>query len=301
MVNLGVDLGNGYVKFRGKKFASRIKLGRVANFGKKREDIYQVNYNGIDYVVGDGEYFTTGNRYFTDDYKISLLTSVALSSKDPVIDVNICVGLPIIKYMSEVKDKFEKYLNNLNVEKIKVNNEEKIINIKSAVVFVEGALVVLTKDNQSILTIDIGAGTVNIIQWENQEPVKFDTKDKSFYNLYSKIAKHLRDTGRGSVSSEYIEKHLGEDEIIINQKKVDIRDTHKIIEKHVTELASEIESYFDISNVSKIKLMGGGALPTFKYWKEIYNDGVELVDDSQFINSKIYDKVLEMSAVADEK
>lgn len=301
MVNLGVDLGNGYVKFRGKKFASRIKLGRVANFGKKREDIYQVNYNDIDYVVGDGEYFTTGNRYFTDDYKICLLTAAALSSKDPVIDVNICVGLPIIKYMSEVKDKFEKYLNNLNVEKVKINGEEKIINIKSAVVFVEGALVVLTKDNQSILTIDIGAGTVNIIQWENQEPVKFDTKDKSFYNLYSKIAKHLRDTGRGSVSSEYIEKHLGEDEIIINQKKVDIRDTHKIIEKHVTELASEIESYFDISNVSKIKLMGGGALPTFKYWKAIYNNGVELVDDSQFINSKIYDKVLEMSAVADEK
>ena len=299
-MKIGIDLGNGYVKFKNQKFASRIKLGRVANFGKKRKEIYPVSYNGIEYVVGDGEYFTTSNRYFTDDYKICLLTAIALSSDEPVIDANVCVGLPIVKYMSEVKDKFERYLSELKVEKIKVNGEEKIINVKSSIVFVEGALVVLTKDNQSVLTIDIGAGTVNIIQWENQEPVKFDTKDKSFYNLYSKIVKHLKDTGRGSVTSEYIEKHLGEDEIIINQKKVDIRDTHKIIEKHVTELASEIESYFDISNVSKIKLMGGGALPTFKYWKSIYNDGVELVDDSQYVNSKIYDKVLEMS-VTDEK
>lgn len=300
MANFGIDLGNGYVKFKGQKFASRIKLGRLANFGKKREDIYSVQYKGIDYVVGDGEYFTTSNRYFTDDYKICLLTAIAVSSKEKVIDANICVGLPIMKFMSETKDEFEKYLNELRVEKITVDGQEKVINIKRVIVFVEGALVVLTKDNKTVLTIDVGAGTVNIIQWENQEPVKFDTKDKSFYNLYEKIAKHLRDTGRGSVTSEYIEKHLGDDEIIINQKKVDIKDTHKIIEKHVTELASQIESYFDVSSVSKIQIMGGGALPTFKYFAEIYNDGVELIDNSQFVNSQIYEKVLEMSVAEDE-
>lgn len=300
MSNFGIDLGNGYVKFKGKKFASRIRLGKLANFGRKREGIHQVNYNGIDYVVGDGEYFTTPNRYFADDYKICLLTAIALSSKEDVIDANICVGLPIVKFMSETKDKFEKYLKELRVEKIKVDGKEKVINIKKIIVFVEGALVVLTKDNKSVLTIDVGAGTVNIVQWENQEPVKFDTKDKSFYNLYEKIAKHLKDTGRGSVNSEYIEKHLGEDEIIIDQKKTDIRDTHKIIEKHVIELASQIESYFDVSSVSKIQLMGGGALPTYKYFKEIYNDGVELIDNSQFVNSDIYEKVLEMSVAEDE-
>lgn len=295
-MKIGIDLGNGYVKFKGQKFASRVKLGRLANFGAKREDVYQVKYNNIDYIVGEGEVFTTDDRYFTDDYKICLLTAIALSTKETVLDnVEICVGLPIQKYMSDLREEFQDYLNKLGCQKIVVEGEEKIINIKKAIVFVEGAYVVESKDKSNVLTIDIGAGTVNIIQWENQAPVNFDTKNKSFYNLYEKISKHLKDTGRGDVSSEYIENNLGADNIVIAQKKVDIRDTHKIIEKHIRELASQINNFFDVPRATKIQFLGGGALPTYKYWKEIYKNGTELIENSQFINSEIYEKVLEMS------
>lgn len=294
-MNIGIDLGNGYVKFKGKKFASKVKMGRLANFGKKKEDVYQVKYHDAEYVVGEGEFFVTDDRYFTNDYKVCLLTAIALSSDESVIDANICIGLPVMKFMSDIKEKVESYLkNNLNVERITVQGVQKIINIKSITVFVEGALIVKTKDQGNVITIDIGAGTVNIIQWENQVPVQFDTKNKSFYNLYSKISKYLKDTNRGDVSTEYIEKTLGEDEITINQKKVNIKDTHIIIEKHVRELASEITTAFDLSRASKVLLMGGGALPTYKYFKNII-PSIDLIDNSQFINSEIYEKVLEMS------
>lgn len=294
-MKLGIDLGNGYVKFKGQKFASRVKLGKLANFGNKKEEVYQVKFEGIDYVVGDGEVFTTENRYFTDDYKICLLTAIALSSNEEVLDnVHICVGLPVTKFMDiDLKTKFEKYLNGLGLQKIIVDGKEKLINIRKAIVFVEGAYIVESKDKDTVLSIDIGAGTVNTILWENQVPIEFDTKNRSFYNLYAKIAKHIKDTGRGNVSIDYIEKHLGEEEIIIDQKKVDISDTKKIIEKHIIELASEINNLFDIEKVSKIQFMGGGALPTYKYWKNIYTNGTELVQDSQFVNSKIYQTVLE--------
>lgn len=295
-MKIGIDLGNGYVKFKGQKFASRVKLGRLANFGEKRSGVYGVTYNNTSYIIGEGEVFTTDDRYFTEDYKVCLLTAIALSTNETVLDsVEICVGLPIQKYMSDLREKFTTYLNQMECQKISVDGIEKIINIKKATVFVEGAYVVESKDKSNVITVDIGAGTVNIIQWEDQAPVNFDTKNKSFYNLYEKISKHLKDTERGSVASEYIEKNLGADSIVIDQKKVDIRDTHKIIEKHIRELASQINNFFDVPRATKIQFLGGGALPTYKYWKNIYENGTELIDNSQFINSEIYQKVLEMS------
>lgn len=295
-MKIGIDLGNGYVKFKGKKFASRTKLGRLANFGEKRSDVFAVVYENTSYIVGEGEVFTTDDRYFTEDYKICLLTAIALSTNETVLDsVEICVGLPIQKYMSDLKKDLTTYLNNIGCEKITVNGIGKIINIKKATVFVEGAYIVESEDKNNVITIDIGAGTVNIIQWENQEPVHFDTKNKSFYNLYEKISKYLKDNQKGNVSSEYIEKNLGGDTIIIDAKNVDIKDTHKIIEKHIRELASQINNSFDVSRATKIQFLGGGALPTYKYWKEIYKNGTELIENSQFINSEIYQKVLEMS------
>lgn len=291
-MKIGIDLGNGYVKFKDKKFASRVKVGRLATFGERRSDVFEVVYDGVYYTVGEGQVFTTDERYFTDDYKICLLTAIAESTNEDVIEAEICVGMPVSSFMSNKRAEVEKYLNSLGVQKIILNGVEKIINIKKAIVFVEGAYVIESKDKENIITIDIGAGTVNIIQWENQVPVEFDTKYKSFYNLYSKIAKHLKDTNRGVVSPAYIEENLGADSIIINQTNVDIKDTHKIIEKHIIELASEINGYFNVSQASKIQILGGGAFPTFKYWKNIYKDGCELIADSQFVNSKIYEKVI---------
>ena len=292
---IGIDLGNGYVKFKGKKFASRIKLGRLANFGEKRDEVHEVIYNNTHYIVGEGDVFTTSDRYFTEDYKICLLTAIALcyeESHDELINTKICTGLPVDKFMSDIRNEVENHISNFGVEKISVNGKTYIIDIKENVVFVEGAYVVKTKDKSNILTIDIGAGTVNIIQWENQSPVNFDTKNKSFYNLYEKIAKHLKDTNRGDVSTEYIEKNLGKDNFIINQEVVDVRDTHRIIEMHIRNLASQINSMFNISQVKEVQIIGGGAIPTFKYWEKIYN-GAKLIDSSQYINSEVFDIVAE--------
>nr|WP_172685557.1 ParM/StbA family protein [Clostridium botulinum]AIW54476.1 putative plasmid segregation protein, ATPase ParM [Clostridium botulinum]AIW54530.1 putative plasmid segregation protein, ATPase ParM [Clostridium botulinum] len=298
IMNIGIDLGNGYTKFKGKKFASKVKMGRLANFGEKNKEVHEVKYNNASYVVGEGQFFITDDRYFTNEYKICLLTAIALASNEIVIEANICVGLPVMKYMSDVKRRLEDHLNTIGAEKITVNGEEKIIHIKSVTVFVESALVVKDRSQGNEITIDIGAGTENIIQWENGVPVNFDTKNKSFYNLYNKISKYLKDVGKGDVSTEYIEKTLGQDEIIINQELVDIRDTHNIIEQHVRELASKIISEFDISRARRIRLMGGGGLPTYKYWKNII-EKVELADNAQFINSEIYETVLEMSGIND--
>lgn len=38
----GADVGNGYTKFDNRKFASRVRLGKLANFGNKKKDVYAV-------------------------------------------------------------------------------------------------------------------------------------------------------------------------------------------------------------------------------------------------------------------
>lgn len=291
-MNLGIDLGNGYVKFRGQKFASKVKLGGLPSFGEKRAEIHEVSYEGNIYTVGDGKVFTNQNRYFEEYYKISLLTAVALATpNESVIKAKICLGLPGDRFKTMRKE-VEEHINKLGVQKINVNNKDYIIEVEKAIVFIEGAYVVKSKETDRVVTIDVGAGTVNIIEWENQVPLNDPkTINGSFYQLYTTIAQYLSMKHNTEIEADYVEKYLGNEEMPIKQKQVDIRDTHIMIKEHIVDLSSKIGNMVKIHQASKIKLLGGGALPTYKYWKEAFGDGVELIDNSQLVNSEIFDIV----------
>lgn len=292
-MKIGIDLGNGYTKFRGQIFASKVKTGRVANFGEKREGVYEVFKDGIWYTVGDGTNFIIPNRYKSNLYKITLLTAIALASEknDKVIDVDLCIGVPVDKYLNNeyvlaITEELLKYKQ----EKIAVEGKDMIITIKKVQVFPEGAYVIRTKDTSRVLTIDIGAGTVNLVEWRNQRVVNQKTIPNSFKYLYQKIAQHIQATSRGTVSADYIEENFGKECITIEQKTVDISDTRNLITEHVTELASEIGTIFPVEEMDKIQILGGGAEPTFNSFKEIYPEA-ELIENSQFVNSEIFDMV----------
>ncbi|WP_283696348.1 ParM/StbA family protein [Clostridium perfringens] len=303
MLKLGIDLGNGYTKFKGSKFASKTKVGRLASLaglGEKPKDIHEVGYKGTTYIVGDGEVFTSPDRYFGLDYEICLLTAIGLSSKDIVIDSNICVGLPIIYFMSETKVLLEKKLNELTEKdsiKITINGQDKIIKINNARVFAEGAYVLDCMDTDNIITIDLGAGTVNITQWDNLIPISYDTITKSFNKLYRDIANHIKNTGRGVVTPAYIEANFGEDTITIDGKVVDITDTKQMISKYVSAIVSNVYDICDVPQANKIQIFGGGAIATEEYWKDAFGkdrDGVSVLPNSQYTNSKIYQKAAEI-------
>jgi plasmid segregation protein ParM len=303
MIRLGIDLGNGYTKFGGMKFASKTKVGRLAGLaglGNKPEEMHEVAYQGATYIVGDGEPFTAPDRYFTGvDYELCLLTAIGLSSKEISIDCEICVGLPIIPYMSETRALLEKKLNELTKKdkaKITINGQDKLIRIKRAIVFAEGAYVMDTMETDNIITIDLGAGTVNVTQWNNLAPVAYDTVPKSFNKLYREIANHIKNTGRGTVTPAYIEDNFGATEIDIDGKLVDISDTRQMIAKYVSSLVSNVYDICDVPQAKKIQIFGGGAVATADYWKNAFGEereGIEVLPNSQFTNSEIYQKVIE--------
>lgn len=301
-MKIGIDLGNGYTKFNGNKFASKTKVGRLAGLaglGEIPENIHEVTYKGTTYIVGDGEPFTSPNRYFETDYEICLLTAIGLSSKNIAVEADICVGLPIIPYMNDTRSKLINKLNELTKEgsiKITIDGQDKLIKIKKAIVFAEGAYVMETMDRDNIITIDLGAGTVNITQWNNLSPMAYDTVNKSFNKLYRDIANHIKNTGRGTVTINYIEDNFGKDKIIIDGKLIDISDTKQMISKYISALVANVYDICDVPQAKKIQIFGGGAIATSEYWKDAFGmdrEGIEVLPNSQFTNSEIYQKVIE--------
>lgn len=301
-IELGIDIGNGYTKFNEKRFASKTKVGRVAGLhglGSINSEVHEVEKNDVTYVVGDGELFTDPKRHFTNDYDLCLYTAIGLSSEERIINAKICVGLPVIAFMSEKRAKLQEKLNGLiakGSEKVKIDGIEKIISIKKAVVFCEGSYVLESMEKGNVITVDIGAGTVNVIQWDNLVPVHYETVEKSFNKLYKDIATHIKNTGRGNVTPAYIEENFGKESILINGKLTDISDTKEIIRKYVSALVSNVYEICEVPQAEKIKIFGGGAIATKEYWKDSFGEdreGVEVLNSCQYTNSRVFQKVIE--------
>lgn len=299
-MKLGIDLGNGWTKFDGMKFASSVGLGKLSKVGEKHPEIHQVELDGMHYIVGrieDGS-FLGDNRYTSDSYKICLLTAIALASKSRGINgkvkAEICVGLPINLYNDGLGEKLAEHIKGYNTQTIIVNGEEYDIQMKSVVVFPEGALVVKDGDMGSVLTIDIGSGTVNVVEWEGGRPKEDKTLPRSMGNMYSRIGSYLSDLG-ATHDARQIEKLLYDEKriVVVNQEEHDVtRAIEGIIENTVSRMASDIRTHFtNWKSISKIKLLGGGSIPTFNAWKKEF-PAITLSDDSQFVNSEIFSMIV---------
>ena len=187
-MRLGLDIGNGFVKLADKVvFATKLKEGSTTQ-GFKGKGLYDVTYNGIDYIVGDGSSIRGKNRYFTDDYKLMLLTAIAISSKGRTnIDAQVVIGVPV-DYFATLKKQIEEELSKIENEEIIVDGKKYRINKLKVTVFIEGALPILLNDDGHIVTMDIGTGTINVIEWKNQAILNKFTSRDGFQALYLEIA-----------------------------------------------------------------------------------------------------------------
>lgn len=297
-MKLGIDLGNGWTKFEGMKFASAVGLGKLPKFGERDPEVHQIKYDDMNYIVGrieDGS-FLGDDRYTSANYKICLLTAIALASEkrgiEGKIKAEICVGLPMNLYNEGKGDELAEHIKGYRTQTIEVNGKEYDIQIKSVVVFPEGALVIKDGDTGSVLTIDIGAGTVNVVEWEGGRPKDFKTLETSMLNVYSRISNYLTELGI-SFETRQIEKLLysGNRIVSVNQKEIDVtKEVDTIISTVVSKMASDIRTHFTVKSINKIRLLGGGSYPTYNAWKEKFPT-ITLSNESQFVNSEIFDMI----------
>ncbi|MPQ43754.1 ParM/StbA family protein [Clostridium tarantellae] len=289
-MKFGIDIGNGYTKFNGGKFASRVKIGEKVSFGKAKKEVHYINYEGMNYIVGEGAIFTGDERYFSKEYEICLLSSIALSSEgEDFINANIVIGLPEKKHKL-IAQKLKNHIKKLGQKQITVDEVDYTIKIEDVLIFIEGAYPILKDIEDNVIVIDNGAGTINVTHWEDLSIVNSATYTESMYKMYAEIASYLNLNKGTDFKPTDIEKIFNKKTIIVNQEEVDISDIRKIISSHIKEIASYIKNDFKVKEVSKIYLVGGGAYDTINYWQKEFKI-TKINEDVQFINQKIYEMI----------
>lgn len=285
----GGDIGHGYVKTKMVMFPSKVKVGKNLGFGKKKKDTYETLLDGQLYTVGDGAMFTGDNRYFTVEYKVALLTAIALNNpQEDFIDTLVVIGTPITRH-ARLASKIAEYYTGMQ-ETIIVEGREVTIRINDLHVFIEGAYPVLTGELGRIVTIDMGAGTINVTEFVDGSPEKYTTYPDAMYKMYEEVATYLNVTKGGDFKPTDIEPILNRKTITINQQLVDITDIRPIIASHIGEMASLISNTFSLGRADHIYLIGGGSMDTYNYWKKVLPTA-ELIKDSQNINCKVFNMI----------
>lgn len=305
--NIGIDVGNGYTNFfsqtdgRGYRFETKIKSVASFPFGtNQRTDIHWVEFNGEKFIVGEGASLPIQDvkeRINSQGYKIALLTAIACAlPRAGYAEVNLTVGLPISRIELFGAD-LKSVINGWGTTEFEVDGNKYEIKISNATVFPEGALSMLIDLNEEkVLTIDMGSGTVDCVEFSYGQPGSTHTVQSSMKNIYADVVERLNKKFGMSVNTDSVERYIGKDIINYNRENLDISSHFQDIEQGVKTIIGEIEAKFgELKEYNRIILMGGGAILTQKYWEAAIN-GIELKDNAQFANAEIFQKVAEQVA-----
>lgn len=291
----GLDLGNGFCKYGvNERFASKVKKGKLVKIasGKTNNEVHEVVYEGKNWIVGDGNAFIGRERYFTKEYEIAFLTAIALSNKEKrnPVDVKGVIGIPYEHHNADA-EKVQNYLNKLGVKKITVDGVDHIIDMKDITVFVEGALPIKDNDDGHIITIDVGTGTINIVEWKDQVAIESHTENGSFNTMYKQLSSYLNNEYGTSLNPKKCEELIKKPVLIKSDgEKIDIKeDVDTFLEGSISNVLSYTK-HIDFEGAEKIKVFGGGAAETYSIWKKHFKKA-ELVDNYQYTNQEIYQAV----------
>ena len=314
VIKLGVDVGNGFVKTNGKRFASAVVKGKLGSVGERAEGHHQIMMDGKPWIVGRGEKFICEDRYTDPRYKVCLLTAIAMEAKSRGITasnllVDVCVGVPQNLHKNDelVADLRDTLLgwDQINVQVD--NNIEGGINanynikIRKVIVFVEGALCLLTDDMSKTLTIDLGEGTYNAVLWENGAIVKDDTDMYGAQYIFQTVKEDIEwATGKVVKASEVEDcimrgvyaLPIGEEGELVNLE-AEFREAINSAVRNIYTTISKTGK-FNFNTIEKIQLLGGTSSFTYEYFEKIpaFRGKTVLVKNAQFINSEIYEAVI---------
>lgn len=297
---IGLDIGNAEVNTsEGINFPSRVKVG-VNNMNT---DDIKINFNGLDFTVGQGSSNIGINKFKNTNYKISVLTAIAKSFSENNIECKVMVGCPI-EIFNKNKDIVKEIKNTIiswGKQTIIVNQGEnediKVIDIKDVAVFCESGIVYNNRERfskEKTLVIDIGGGTRDDSLWSGLDLVDCKSNDKmGMLNLYESIIKEVNRRNNSNLTFDDAKDMISKKEYKINQEFVDISYVDIIIENFVTGFVSEINQIFPFSNVDSIQFVGGGAILLKEYILKLIPKA-EVPNDADFINAKTYKEVGEL-------
>lgn len=278
---LSVDLGNYNTKTSSKVlFESRFEEGNSEAFDG--QDILE--FNDKRYLMEKGIWdldYDKANK----DYMPCLLTAIAKSFPrfNNITGLGIVLGLPLNQLKN--KDKIIEELEG-NTFNFTFNNKEKTVEFVKVGVIGEGfsSIYTLTETErqESILLVDIGGRTVNIVEYEDGNVQNTNTLPLGMYNFYKDVQKEL--LNRNPVSIENVRG-------LIEKKKIDDEATiTKLKQKFVGNLVNNLKTHNP--EFKEIYFTGGGAMTLKKELQEAYTN-------ANFLNDLLFSNVLGNKLLAD--
>lgn len=252
MINTVVDLGNYNVKAINNN-------GQEIKFKSNMSRDFESYPDAFKYIKIDGEYtyFEKGNfslEYIktNKDYTAQLLYAVAKVNEDiEEIETNLTLLLPI----GEMQEK-KKYIEALKGKdfectvKLKKKMDKKI-RIKDVLVVPEGYTSYFMLEDKyktgSLLIVDIGGRTTNLVAMINGEPKVLKTLKIGIIDFYSRIKE---------LNSEK-EYNLEDIDRLINEGKIKI--TEKQLVNFTNDIINEIKIFVKLEHYEHVVFTGGGA------------------------------------------
>lgn len=295
--NLGIDVGNSYTKIYTKEkkfsFPSLVKNG-YDNFSEVKK--IHVVYNEADYSVGIGNNNINKVKYFSEAYKILILTGIvkAMNRDENEGEFNIVISLPVDTFKDEKsREKIINHIKSWGTQEIEVDGLKKIINIAGIDIWCEGAIIISNikkyKDKK-IVIVDIGGYTWDLLEFEKNIRNETRTEKKGIITLKEEIYKAFKDDYNVDLTEkskdEMFEAVKENKTYTIHSKEITLNKYHEFIKNYVNNIFNEIEKTFNV-NDKKILFIGGGALELANFlnnYKDFYD--FEIIEDSKYLNAK---------------
>ncbi|MTI62133.1 MAG: ParM/StbA family protein [Firmicutes bacterium] len=319
MINLGIDIGFGFVKAtNGQKqviFPSVVGEGRNIRYSTGINDTNIIDnltlqLKGNDYFVGSlanrqsDIVMSTLSQNRVNSIENEILLCTALGLLDPPTEVNIVTGLPVNEYSDRFKVKlletlrgYHQFSLNGSSNDIKVNNC-KVIPQPFGTIFdqlLDGQGKILNPDyaNITLGIIDIGFRTSDFAVADNLEYVDkmSSSSNIALSSAFKLIARELNAEYGITKPLYQLDQAIRKEQITINGREIDLSPLkEKAFQLTAQNIISEVSTLWNIWEIETILIAGGGGIALYDYLPDQL-DNIMLVRAGQFSNVQGYLKM----------
>jgi plasmid segregation protein ParM len=249
-------------------------------------DDFNLNENfecdGIKYISNSGKFENDLLKFNKENYLPLLYYSISKSTESNLI--NLITAIPASQYKK--KEEMKNFIEKNNKKTLIVDGKLRTITINRVEILPESYAIKTIKSlmnkinrNTDTIVVDIGGGTVDISNFDNNMNLKnANSIAMGLINIYQNTREYLNITYDLNMSLEEAKRIFDGEQQLLNGKS-DYKP--EIVKRFIRALVNEIRGLYPNLKNSNIILVGGGSnilYPTFSklYPQTIMNDEVKL-------------------------
>ena len=275
---IGIDHGYGNMKTAHRVFKSGVDV-------MEEEPIVSKNYIKFEnkyYVIGESHLTYQGDKTQSEDYRILTIAAIAeeLKFRDVhEVDLILAVGLPLA-WVGRQKDSFKKYLMEKTELRFEFKQEKYNVRIADVKVFSQGMAAVIGRDLKGFnLIADIGNGTMNIMQINEEKPIEKSlvTEKYGVNQCIKEICRELAKDYGNDYPEELIEPlvryGIGERDDFVAMT------VDRLARKYTKEIWNRLIDNGYKEGITRLYIVGGGGC-LLKYFSTCSNNSnIEFIND----------------------